>query len=115
MKTVVRKIKGGFSYDKEIADSKGVLPGTEWEVLGGDVHSFSSTYRLKGVDGDFNTSMFSGSWEDHKDVMTLHYLKLTKKKILEQNVSYIYDGISDVTVEYVTLPVEEAYYWVDYI
>ena len=62
---VVRKIKGGYDYDKEYADSVGIIPGTEVEVTNVRVGNYISYYKLKGYEGEFNTVMFSGSWEDH--------------------------------------------------
>ena len=62
---VVRKIKGGYDYEKEHADSLGIIPGTEVEVIGLDVQNYVSYYELKGYEGQFNTVMFSGEWGDY--------------------------------------------------
>ena len=62
---VVRKIKGGYDYEKQYADSLGIIPGTEVEVIGLDVQNYVSYYELKGYEGQFNTVIFSGEWGDY--------------------------------------------------
>lgn len=64
---VVRKIKGGYDYEKQYADSLGIIPGTEVEVIGLDVQNYVSYYESKGYEGQFNTVMFSGEWGDYID------------------------------------------------
>ena len=78
---VVRKIKGGLDSEKEYADSVGIIPGTQVEVIGGVVYSSISYYELKGYEGQFNTVMFSGEWEDHDDVMELQFPGAAKYQI----------------------------------
>ena len=78
---VVRKIKGGLDHEKERADSVGIVPGIEVEVIGGVVHNSISYYELKGYEGQFNTVMFSGEWEDHVDVMELQFLGAAEYQI----------------------------------
>lgn len=69
MSTVVRKLKGGYDYQKEEADAVGLVPGTEAKVIGGEINGYSSYYLLEGYEGRFNTVMFSGSFEDHEHSM----------------------------------------------
>ena len=78
---VVRKIKGGLDFEKQHADSVGIVPGTEVEVIGGIVYNSISYYELKGYEGQFNTVMFSGRWEGHEDIMELQFSGAAKYQI----------------------------------
>ena len=65
--------EGGHDHDCDKANEKGVIQGTEWEVTGGVIYDYVSYYTLEGVEGRFNTVMFSGSWEDHSSIMSHQY------------------------------------------
>lgn len=69
MNRVVRKLRGGLDKEKEIANELGIVPGTEVEIIGGEVYGSVSYYKLKGYEGKFNTVMFSGDWRDCEYLM----------------------------------------------
>ena len=53
----------------------GIIAGTEWEVIGGEIHGYISYYYLAGVEGAFNTALFDKSWRDHEELENLMEIK----------------------------------------
>ena len=66
---VTRLANQGPDHDQDRANKAGIAVGSQWEVTGGEVHDFISYYTLEGVEGKFNTTMFSGDWQDHQHLM----------------------------------------------
>ena len=80
----VRKILGGLDREKQEADELGVVPGTEVTIVGGSIGGSKSYYLLEGHGiAQFNTVMFSGSWQDHQDIME-HTYKNRRHKSREE-------------------------------
>ena len=70
VRKVVRRSRHGSDRERRDADMAGVTAGTEHIVVGGSVGGSSSHYLLEGFGKTrFNTVLFSGSWEDHVEVM----------------------------------------------
>ena len=69
---VIYEGQGGRESERKEAN-KILEIGKQYKVIGGKVTGWSSEYQLEGIRGSFNTCMFSGSWEDHGEVMTLDF------------------------------------------
>lgn len=72
--------KGGYDHEREEA-SKILDQDTEYVVCGGEVHGYSSSYILEGVEGEFNVCMFDkGIWDLMEEYGQDHFFSIVKDR-----------------------------------